>query len=74
MHSEKEEKWTWWRPQDDEQEEIFKRMVMQKNDEETVKSLGTIQENMESSPEETPCFPEGQRQLQEKGAAEGYSG
>ena len=42
-------KWTGWQAQDDEQEEKFKKMVLQKGDEESVKSLPTIQENIESA-------------------------
>ena len=44
--------WTGWRPQDDEQEEMLKKMVLQKGDGELVKSLATIQENKESAAKE----------------------
>ena len=46
------QKWTGWRPQDDKQEEKFKKMVLQKGDGESVKSLATIQENDKSSARE----------------------
>ena len=48
--AEEKEKWMGWRPQDDEQEEKFKRMVIQKGDEESVKSLATIQNILSPRP------------------------
>ena len=54
-------KLTGWRPQDDKLEETFKKIVLQKGNEESVKSLATVQENIESA---------AKGQLQEKDAAE----
>ena len=48
----REKKWTGRRPQGDEQEEKFKKMVLQKGDGESVKNLATIQENIESAAKE----------------------
>ena len=44
--------WTGWRPQDDEQEEKFKQIVLQRGDEETLECLVTIYENIESAAKE----------------------
>ena len=48
----RENKWTGRRPQGDEQDEKFKKMVLQKGDGESVKNLATIQENIESAAKE----------------------
>ena len=41
-----------WRPQDDEQEKKFKRMVIHKGDEKSVKSLAITEENIETAAED----------------------
>ena len=50
---EEKENWTAWRPQDDEQEEKFTRMVIQQGRQGVSEELGHDPGNMESAAEET---------------------